>query len=245
MPQRRYADVLAENGAFGTEVRANALKAIEQLIPAATNKPAGTAVEAKITKVHHNSCDLTTSIAETQALYNGGPANGVSIVLCAENHLYQQQTRPVKTQKLSGKNLAEKQRDWDKSDLDRQRATGLLLTTGGVAYPAPDLVVFERGMQYTAPTVPATAREDNLTAPTINPGAGQGLRGAERSFVIAGYVFLCVAGGNQTHHDRVMIFFGENHTDIVEHFEYLARHSSADWVQRRPRHFLIVPSHVQ
>ena len=233
------------NGAFGIQVRDNVVRTIEQLIPAAANKPAGARVEPTIRTVHHNSCDLPTSVAQIQALFNGGPANSVSIVFCGESHLYQQQTRPVRSARLSGRALGEDQRTWDKSDQDRQRAAGLLQTMGGVVYPAPDLVVIERGMEFDLPEIPATAREENLTGTLTNPQAGYALFPGQRSFMAAGYIFLCVAGGDQNHHDRVVVFFGEHHQDIITHFEYFARHSSADWVQKRPRRYLIIPSHVQ
>ncbi len=38
IPQHTYADALMANSAFGTKVRGNAVKAIEQVIPDATNK---------------------------------------------------------------------------------------------------------------------------------------------------------------------------------------------------------------
>jgi hypothetical protein len=100
-------------------------------------------------------------------------------------------------------------------------------------------------MGYTAPTVPSTSREDNLTAPAKNPAAGQGLNADQRSFAVAGYMFLCIAGGDQNHHDRIIVFFGERHIDILDDLEYFVRHSSADWVQKRPRSYLIIPSQVQ
>ena len=172
----------------------------------------------------------------------------ISIAFCAESHAYMN-PRPVKTPLLSGKALGDAQRFWDASLEDRNRAQGLLNLTGGVAFPTPALTIFERGMTgtYTVPAGVATTigREDNMTAPTGSPTAGQALNDESRSMAAAGYIFLSVAGGNQSLHDRVLVFYGENHSDLLNHLEYFASHTSIDWVAKRPRSYLIIPSQAR
>src|SRR5262249_1477252 len=139
------------------------------------------------------------------------------------------------------KALGEAQKYWDLSEQDRLRANGLLATTGGVVYPQPNLVIFERKMGYNAPPGISTAREDALMTPTgYTVNAGLNLNDRQRSFAVAAYIFLCVAGGPQNQHDRVLLFYGENHADIFDHIEYFAQHSTINWVQKRPRNYVII-----
>ncbi len=70
---------------------------------------------------------------------------------------------------------------------------------------------------------------------------GEGLTKRQRSMVVAGYILLCLASGDQTHTDKVIVFFGEEHEDILNHFETLAG-TLAPYVQGRTRTFLIVKS---
>jgi hypothetical protein len=240
--QKAFADALMKNKSFGIDVRTGVMATIEQLKPAATNLPAGGTVKSTTTTLRRENASLQAATAQLQGAFNGGAAGQISIVMCAESHDYQN-PRPVKTPKLKAKALGDAQKYWDLSEADRLRANGLLATMGGAAYPQPDLVIFERKMGYNAPAGISTAREDALMTPTgYTVNAGQNLDGRQRSFAVAGYIFLCVAGGAQNQHDRVVLFFGENHTDIFDHIDYFAQHTTVDWVQKRARSYTIISS---
>ena len=101
----------------------------------------------------------------------------------------------------------------------------------------------------TASTIPIV-RESNLTTfrGTAAPRRDFGLAAlgvAKHSIVVAGYILLCLASGNQTTNDLVIIFFGERHKDILEQFEYIAGHggrTGVDWVEKRPRTLSVIRS---
>ncbi len=108
---------------------------------------------------------------------------------------------------------------------------------------ARGLIVLERGMTYMTQGFGSTvALETNLTDSSAQPNLGFGLTAKKRSLVVAGYVFLCVAGGNQIAHDRVLLLCGENHSDIVKGFEYFVTHTTLTWMAKRPRSHHIIDS---
>lgn len=115
------------------------------------------------------------------------------------------------------------------------------MNNGGLA---PTMVVFERGMAYPSPRITGhIARETNLT--TANAGDfGLGLSPSQRSMVVAGYLVLCLAGGDQNNIDKVILFYGEEHRDIIlNYFEYFAAHTQADYLKKRIRTLLMIRSY--
>jgi len=106
-----------------------------------------------------------------------------------------------------------------------------------------DLIVYERGLHtgfggvYGAPVVATnTAREEDLTTSYgISWGLNNfGVTPKPRDIVVAGYMVLCVASGNQNNPARILLFFGENHVGILHQFEEIAG-TVAPWILKRKR----------
>lgn len=106
------------------------------------------------------------------------------------------------------------------------------------------LPVFERGMagRYPSPTFDGSiVREENITQ-YRGCNFGFGLRARQRSLVMAGYLVLLLAGGSQTSREKVLLFYGANHQDILAGFDSLA--AAADTTHhllKRPRYLLVMP----
>jgi len=161
----------------------------------------------------HNA-DTASSIAAVQKLYASQTAGFNSLVLLGEKHDDAQ---------------------------DHQRAIDFINAINNLTLN-PTAVVFERGMTYTAPANGNIIRETNLT--TVSSGDfGLGLSRKQRSMVVAGYLVLLHAGGNQQDINRDLLFFGDNHQDIFNYFDYFSRHSDAWYLMKEPRTFFHIRSH--
>jgi len=223
--QGTYAQELSNQGAgIGTDkaVRKAVINTIEALKPADQVVP-GNPVEAVKTIVGSPKTNNVSSAI--QKVYNGQAAGSISITLCGETH---------------------------NNQADTARANALIAQIAAGTF-TPTFLIFERGMTYALPAGfgGAIARETNLT--TVPAGDfGLGLTSAQRSMVVAGYIFLCLAGGPQVNTpapvlpviDKVFLFYGENHKDILDQFEYFARHSTANWLQNRSRNLVLIRSSV-
>lgn len=102
---------------------------------------------------------------------------------------------------------------------------------------SPTLTAFERGLGTKYPLGGFTGsivREDEVV------GANLGVK--ERSAFFAGFLFLCVACGDQSRRDDVLIFFGAQHSDILDCFEYYAQYSDATWMKKRGRSYAFIRS---
>jgi len=131
-------------------------------------------------------------------------------------------------------NVRAQQQVWDKSAQDRSRAETLQYYVRGDKL-AVDMVFFERGMIY--PKVPKEVREEAILK--------NGFKIKQRSALVAAYLFLCVAGGDQTGDDRIIFFFGAEHADVLTAFEHLVLKSThVPWVRKRKRHYCSIPTHV-
>jgi hypothetical protein len=120
---------------------------------------------------------------------------------------------------------------------DKQRGNALIQEMGAGGLN-PQLVVIERGLgnKYnTGALGGSTVREEALI---------QGEQGIHaRSRIVAGFVFLCLAGGPQNTIDQVLFLFGDEHIDILEGIEYFGGHSQAQgWFRKRPRSYLTIGS---
>lgn len=216
IPQGTYAAALAAHGVgAGTDsaVRTGIMQVIEQLCAAATHKPAGPALAAD--KSTGSSPKTAKVLADVQKLYAAQGPGSISVTVLGETHGYPQ---------------------------DQARADTLIAAVAAGTL-ASTLLLFERGMTYAVAGVPCPiARETNLT--TIAAGDfGLGLSPAQRSMVLAGYVYLCLAGGPQNGVDSVLLFCGERHSDILTHFEYFVQHTTSNWTQNRARTLLLIRSH--
>ena len=125
-------------------------------------------------------------------------------------------------------------KSWEQSVQDQSRAETLHNYVNGNNIAA-DLVVLERGMGYLK--VKNEIREETILE--------MGFRIRQRSALVAAYIFLCVAGGDQTGNDRILVFFGDEHQDILECFEHYVNDSvEIPWVRKRKRNYCHIPSHV-
>ncbi len=174
--QSTYAQTLFNNKvvnlghpATDKQVSAAVLKTVNDLVNGATNIPTGADRPANLTE---NAANTTPDAV--QNFYNAQQATSTSIVLLGESHVNQP---------------------------DHQRAENYLAAMN--ANPPvlrPNLVVFERGLTYQAPGNIPLVRESNLTTARANGGMvdfGMELSKAQRSMVVAGYLALCAASGNQ------------------------------------------------
>lgn len=191
------------------------MRTINDLLTGATNVPAGNDVDA--TSVDQKAATASVQSA-LQSLYNRQGAGSISIAIVGEDH---------------------------SNATDQNRATTLIAAAQNGTIN-PTVLAFERGMTYGVGGLgQPIVRESNLTQPATNPNAWQGLSAAQRSRVVAGYLALILAGGDQNSIDRVLVFFGANHFDIVQNdFDYFARHSDAAYLLKRARTFMTIRSNA-
>lgn len=133
------------------------------------------------------------------------------------------------------------EQDWfNNSKLDQERGTQLkLLAQGGAQFPQADLVLLEKKLREFYPFNEADLYEEQLF-PNL-----ESLNAKKRSEIIAAYLFLSLADGDQSKQDRVLILIGENHKDIPDHLEEFVQKSTAiTWVKNRLRAYLNIASHV-
>jgi hypothetical protein len=231
--QRTYADELFKQGAgVGTNkaVRKAIMNTIETLKPAPA-EVLGKPVEAEKTVVASVQTDKV--LAAIKKVHDSQYAGYISLIVVGETH--------------------------EKCPVDIQRTNDLIAQIGAQGGLTPTFLIYERGMNYAQPQgVAAIAQETNLTT-VLAGNFGLGLSAVQRSMVVAGYIFLCLAGGEQFETvppavqnqpppqpqpviDKVILFYGENHKDILDCFEYFARHSTANWLQNRPRQLVLIKS---
>jgi hypothetical protein len=214
IPQGGYAQELYNNGASaGTD------SAVSGAVLKTINNllTAATNVPAGpdviATDVDHKA-DTQKALADVQRLYDNQLAGSSSLVLLGETH---------------------------NDHRDNQRALAFIgdIDNGNLNVTN---VVFERGMAYPAPNNGNIIRETNLT--TVAGGDfGWGLSGKQRSMVVAGYLVLLHAGGNQQDTNCDLLFYGELHRDIFKYYDYFARHTNAFYLLKEARTFFLVRSY--
>jgi len=216
VPASTYAKSLYDaKVGLGTDkaVSAAVLSALSQLMPEATNKPHGPAIDPINIRQPANA---DKALAATESLYAKQAAGSISLTLLGEDHTNAQ---------------------------DAARARKFIAAINASTL-TPSLLVFERGMQYAVPAVSVIiVRESNLT--TVNGGDfGMGLSAAQRSMVVAGYLALLAGGGNQNDINKMLLFYGANHTDILKYFGYFAQHSPSSYLMQEPQTLVAVESYV-
>ncbi|WP_131538876.1 hypothetical protein [Pedobacter nototheniae] len=221
--QSTYAQELFNNKvvtlgqpATDKQVSAAVLKSVNNLVEGATNIPRGADIPANLTNNAAN-----TAIANVQNLFVTQPAASTSIVLLGESHVNQP---------------------------DHTRAESYIAAMSTTP-PAltPNVVVFERGLTYNSPKDIPIVRESNLTTAKSNGGMvdfGMELSKSQRSMVVGGYLALCVGSGNQNDINRIILFYGANHNDIYNYFDYFGRHTSAFYVEKEIRNFFNIKSNA-
>jgi hypothetical protein len=207
------------------EVREAVLAAVRTMLPAATNKSiaaAQTPTMPALAKPAASTVDAITGALQTAFTRAAGT---VTLVVVGESH---------------------QARDAEDAE-DQTRAKALLdKMVEHSPLAATTLVVLERDLElrykpYPSSFAPQSAMEVALTE-DYDTTLQQGLSKLQRSTVIAGYVLLCLAGGDQNTVDTVVLFLGELHADALTEFEYFAKGatgaSGIDWVAKRPRMLL-------
>lgn len=228
--QTAYAQALYDNKiitsptALAPNAMAVVLQTVQHLLALNTvlHKPTGADVAATTTT---QAPAAGPALAATTALLGHQAAGSISLVLVAESHT----------------NVADGARAHTFLDATSQ---GTLL---------PSLVVYERGLRAplasggraypnagsAAHPVPLVDEANLGQVAAANFGLNN-LKPADRSAVVAGYLVLCLAGGDQQAIDRVVLFFGAEHGDILTDFDYIARHTTAAHLIKRPRTFLTI-----
>lgn len=220
IPQSDFAKQLFELGA-GTAtdkaVSKAVMMAVNNLLPAATNVPGPTAPELDITQVDHKA-GTKKSLGDVQQLMSTQGAGSISLALLGETH------NDAKDQARANAFIA---------DINRAALT-------------PSMVVYERGLPYAVPnTGVPVVREANLTTVALGDfSIINGLSAAQRSMIVAGYLVLCLGGGDQSQADKLLLFYGANHSDILtRYFSYFARHTNASHLLKRPCTAMSIRSH--
>jgi hypothetical protein len=112
-----------------------------------------------------------------------------------------------------------------------------------------DLIFYERGLHttvYPGPTVATSiVREEDLTT-SFGDDWGKrnfGVSPDKRDTVVAGYLVLCVASGNQNMSPKIIMLCGENHVGVLHYFNEIASRA-APWLLKRTRKLHFIKSHT-
>ena len=111
-----------------------------------------------------------------------------------------------------------------------------------------DIIFYERGLHngfggvYAGPLIATnTVREEDITQSYgINWGVNNfGVSPGPRDLVVAGFLVLCVASGDQDMAVKIIMLCGENHVGVLHQFNEIAYHA-APWLIKRKRllHFV-------
>ncbi|GAA0935383.1 hypothetical protein [Virgisporangium aurantiacum] len=217
---------------FGnSEVRDAVLTIIKEMLPTATNVPTGPVQAAARIKVGANRRDADGIATEVEKVYakQVGTAGAICVTLVGESH-----------QHLDGSLTA---------DHDRAKTLLTFMTTGG-RLDATGVVLLERKMEarykpYPMPFAPNSMLETEV--PRTGGGTLEaGLDLEQRDYVLAGYLFLTLAGGDQSTIDNIVVFRGSRHVEFLDKFEYFAKTAAnvtgVDRVARRPRTLVFADS---
>jgi hypothetical protein len=215
------------------DVRQAVRDVVRELKPAATNRPAGPAMKAELRPLGgaYRQADRFIDWLEDNHQHQSATPGSITIAMVTEAHY-----------DLQGKETA-----------DQKRARELLsAATAAGRLSFLDLIVLERDHEKMYKPYPPNLRpvvsESNIPK-TISTVLEQGLTREQRDLILAGYLLLVLAGGNQATVDTVMVLRGEEHTEFFHKFEYLAYNERAytelDWVARRPRMLVTVKSLVK
>lgn len=126
---------------------------------------------------------------------------------------------------------------------DQKRALDFL---DGIAQNklATDLVIFERGMNYKLPEQVPYLIESQLTqAGPVD--FGWGLTRRQRNMILAGYLVLCLASGDQRDKSNILLFFNESQRNVFSMIDHYAHHTDAYYLNNKPRTFVTIRSNTQ
>lgn len=251
-----------------------ALERLDEIIPTlkiTADKP-GTGLQNY--KLFKTQPDVNVAISSLQGASNAG-SGSITIAIIGEQHAYREpkpgelpfSVEPLLIKQLGkaaatemvleikedemgeqafAKAMAKHMRaraDWDVADQDRQRAEHLMrLAEGGGVFGNPSMILIERKLSHNQvlQKLEAIHEEDVL------PRCEESSTPVGRSIALAAYIFLCVAGGNQTEKDLILVFIGSRHADMIDIFEeFVSKSKTITWLGSRPRHHVVIPSFVR
>lgn len=219
-------------GEHGLHVKGNAAsvsgvrQAIAQalrttLAPAATRKPAGADLPPVSVRL---SASAENAVKQAQKLHKTPHSGGqISILVIGETH--QSARAPAGP--------------------DQYRADSLLhaIHRGSLA---PSLVIMERALRYDQTGIlPRPVGEATICRMDDGRNFNEQLSIKGRSALVAGFIFWVLANGDQHSNDFVIAFFGEEHGDILDNFEWLVQNvelTGVPWMRKRPRAYSLMRS---
>jgi hypothetical protein len=209
-----YATALEKNRIGSTTDRVakrGLIKTVDQLLPNGI-EPLPEAVSERLIEKASPNTSTEEIIAEIQAMQAAQAPGSVSITLIGVNY---------------------------RSIDDHTRAHAIISAIRADTLH-PTLMVFERDLSYgTARINCPMIHEESLTT-SREGNFGRGLTRAQRCMVVAGYVHLCLAAGDQAGIDHVMLFFDTHQAGILSEFKFLLANLPSSPIKTRPYTLLTV-----
>jgi hypothetical protein len=213
-----YATALEKNRIGSTTDRVakrGLIKTIDQLLPESRETQADAPPRVQPDTMIETASPHTTTadiIADIQAMQRAQPPGSVSITLIGVNY---------------------------RSADDHARAHSIISAIRADTLH-PTLMVFERDLDYGAAHINCPMIHEESLTTSREGNFGRGLTHAQRCMVVAGYVHLCLAAGDQAGIDHVMLFFDAHQAGILSEFKYLLANIPASPIKTRPYTLLTV-----
>jgi hypothetical protein len=205
-----YATTLEKNRIGSTTDRVakrGVIKTIEQLLPSLEHDTDLHLSET--TSIIEKACPHTSTadiIADIQAMQTAQAPGSISITLIGVNY---------------------------RSVEDHARAHAIISAIRADNLH-PTLMVFERDLAYGSAQIACPMIHEESLTTSREGNFGRGLTRTQRSIIVAGYVQLCLAAGDQAGIDHVMLFFDANQAGILSEFKYLLEHTRPSSLKSRP-----------
>jgi hypothetical protein len=98
----------------------------------------------------------------------------------------------------------------------------------------PNLLIFERDLAYGQTRIPCPMIHEEALTTSREGNFGRGLTRGQRCMVVAGYIHLCIAAGEQSGIDRIVLFFDSHQIGILDDFKYFVEHTRSSPIKARP-----------
>lgn len=216
VPAHQFEQQLFDNGAWAltdSKISAAIMASINNLLPAATNVPAGSDVSPVY--IDHKA-DTAKAIADVTYLFNNQPAGSSSLVVVRDNY---------------------------DNEHDQQRMQDFINAIQNIPPMPASVVVFGRTTGPTALPAPVFG-VDEWELITKIVYKGRMLSPVQSCMIMAGYLVLIHAGGNQQNINRDIIFLNEGDEDFFHWYDYYARHTNAYYLLKEHRTFFNVRSYA-
>lgn len=213
-----YATALEKNRIGSTTDRVakrGLIKTIDQLLPESCETQADARPKDQPDAMIETASQHTTTediIADIQAMQRAQTPGSVSITLIGVNY---------------------------RSVDDHTRAHSIISAIRADTLH-PTLMVFERDLDYGNARINCPMIHEESLTTSREGNFGRGLTRAQRCMVVAGYVHLCLAAGDQAGIDHVMLFFDAHQAGILSEFKYLLANIPASPIKTRPYTLLTV-----